>query len=796
MDLMNSSDDCRYEFGPFVLDPREQKLTRDGIPVSLPPKDFDILVALVRRAGSLVEKEVLVKEVWPDDRFVEEANVSRRVYAVRRALGDEENVGSYIETVPKRGYRFVFPVRQLPAQVSVVVLEKLKQTRIVAREQITVHDTDPPEIVRAPQRQIGSDLQRRRIDVRSVIFAAIGVGLLTVAIILLVRHYRAPTPLTERDVILLADFENRTGDPVFDGTLKQGLAVQLEQSPFLSVFSDDRVRETLRYMGRSPDDRITREVAREVCERQGLKAMLLGTIVNLGSRYVVSIEAVEPRSGQVLARQQQEANGKEEVLRALGSAASGLREKLGESLQSIQKYDAPIEQATTSSLDGFKAYTAGEELRRRGKYQESLPMFEHAVEIDPNFALAHSKLATTYSTLRQPGRAADSATRAFELRQRVTELERLYITSVYYSDVTGELAPQIEALELLTQIYPRHFQAWNNLALIQIGLCQYEKALANAREAFRLNPASAAARSNVGTALLALNRFDEAEAFLRQAVADKVDSTGAHLKLLQIAYIKGNREAMKEQLDWATQNTNDHAELAWQADVADFEGRRQASRELRERRFGIFRNSVTAEFGAEGQVSQVARDAIVGFCDHVRQRVDVALSAARNKNTLPLSALSLALCGDGEGANSLAKELKEMYPKRTEILDVTVPEIEAAAHMSGPGLSEATQVIKNVIPYELSHGYWPAYVRGLVQLRAHDAAGAQNAFQNILDHAGVNPLSMFRPLSYLGLARAYALSGDTVRSRKAYDDFFTLWKDADADIPILQQAKQEYERLH
>ena len=784
-----------YEFGPFRLDLREQALLRQGRPVALAPKDFEVLVALVRRGGGLVGKDELLKEVWPDA-FVEEANISRRVYALRQALGENEAGRPYIETVPKRGYRLATGVREVSEGEAEVAVETLTRTRIVAEEEITVGEADYPEARQEPTLALPQpNVRRGRTVARRALFAALMTLFVGAAAVFFLTRHDRPSPLTERDDILLADFDNRTGDEVFDGVLKQALAVQLQQSPFLNILSEERVREALRYMGRPPGERVTREVAREICERQGVKAMLAGSITRLGSRYVLTLEAVDARSGDAIAREQEEAEGQEQVLSALGEASSRLREKLGESLQSIRKFDAPIEQATTSSLDAFKAFTAGEEQRLKGGYPESAVLFQHAVELDPNFALAYSKLASVYSNLREPTRAAENARRAFDLRARVTERERLYIAANYYSNVTGEQGPQIEALELLKHIYPREWQAWNNLILIHTETGEYEKALAEAREAFRLNPGSAGVRSNLGTALMNLNRFDEAEELMRQAVADKFDSVGVHLKLFRIAFIKGEGEPMQQQLDWAAQKTNDHAELVWQASVADFKGQRRTARELRERRNQFMKDRGNPEEVAESELNNVSRDALVGICGQVRQRVEAPLSVTRNKNTLSLAGLSLALCGDGDRAQPLIKELREMYPKRTEIIQVVLPTMQAAVDMNGANPAGAAQAMKNVIPYELSHNYWPAYIRGLAQLRAGDAAGAADAFQNILDHPGVSPISIRFPLAQLGLARAFALAGDTNRSRKAYEDFFALWKDADPDIPVLLEARREYERL-
>ncbi len=411
-----------------------------------------------------------------------------------------------------------------------------------------------------------------------------GLFALTLALILF-WHFRQTrvVSLTDKDTIVLADFLNTTGDAVFDGTLKLALAVQLGQSPFLSIFGDDRLREALRYMGRSPDERLTRDVGREICLRQGLKALLAGSIAPLGSHYVITLEAINALTGDAIAREQTEAESKEQVLRRLGKAATRLREKMGESLASIQKFDAPIEQATTSSLDALKAYSMGRELALGNKDREAMPFLKRAVELDPDFALAHDKLAGSYSNTGQQELAIEAFQKAFDLRERSSEYEKLRIAADYYAFATFEADKFIEAYELLVRTYPRDFVAWNNLGNRYNSVGQFEKAAEACRESIRLNPNWVIPRSNLALAFISLNRFDEARQVIQEALAQKLESMPMHSHRYSIAFVQGDAAAMKEQIDWAGGRPDEHLAQAWQAEVAAFRGQLRKAREFSQR---------------------------------------------------------------------------------------------------------------------------------------------------------------------------------------------------------------------
>lgn len=608
-------------------------------------------------------------------------------------------------------------------------------------------------------------------------------------------YFNKPQPLTERDTILIADFANTTGDPVFDGTLKQALAVQLEQSPFLNIFSDERVRETLRYMNRQPDERLTIPIAREIAARQGLKAMLFGGISSLGSNYVITLEAMNAQTGDVVAREQVEAERKEQVLRALGSAASSLREKLGESLRTIERFDAPIEQATTSSLEALKSYSLGYEQQSRARYLEAIPFYRRAIEMDPNFALAHTQLAVAYDNSRQPELAAEYAARAFELRTRVSEREKLYISWRYYSGTTRELDKAIEVLELWKQTYPRDVVPPNSLSFYYSQIGQYERAIEQARLAIELNPSRPQPYSNLGLALMGSNRLDEAQAVYERALSQNLDSTGYHWGLYSIGFIRGDAEMMRKQVEWLAGKPNEYEALSWEAKTAAARGQMARYHELSRRAIEMARSRDLGEVAGQFAARAELRDAMAGNCAGTKANVGAGLPRS-NPATID-RALALALCGDVAESQALIEEQARRFPKDTILNMIWLPTIRAAMELNRNDPAKAIQLLQPAANYEMGYaaGFWPVYIRGQAYLRQRAGQKAAAEFQRILDNRGAGMDSNLYPLAHLGLARAAAIAGDSRQSRKSYEEFFALWRDADPDIPVLKEARQEYERL-
>ncbi len=627
----------------------------------------------------------------------------------------------------------------------------------------------------------------------AILIAALATVAIAASILFL--HFRSARALTEKDTILLTDFVNTTGDSVFDGTLKQALAVQLGQSPFLNIFSDDRVRGALRFMGRSPDERVTRDVGREICQRQGLKAMLVGSIASLGNHYVITLEAINAQTADTIAHEQVEAENKEQVLHALGEAAMKLREKLGESLQSIQKFDAPIEQATTSSLEALKAFSLGVEQQLRGKFLEAIPFLKRATELDPNFALAYARMASMYYNSGLFELAAEASQKAYELGDRVSERERLFIAAGYYDNVTGELEKYLETLELWKRTYPQHAAPPNNLALKYNELGQFDKAREEARESIRLNPNSASGYSLLAAAFVGLNRFDEAKEIIGQAQAQKLETTAMHRTLYRIAFVQGDATTMKQQIEWTNGKPDEYVAHNWQAETAAFSGQLRKAKEFSTHAFELAERRELKDVAAQIAVGAAARDALLGDCKLVKEQTAKALGISHSQLTMVTAGNALATCGEFSQTQTITGELVRRFPKNTILNKVLLPLVQARIELHRGNPAQAIQLLETTRPYEGYALFQIAYLRGQSYLNQQRGADAADEFQKILDHRGWQPASPLYPLAHLGLARTAALSGDTTKARKAYQDFFALWKAADPDIPILQEARREYEKL-
>jgi tetratricopeptide (TPR) repeat protein len=536
-------------------------------------------------------------------------------------------------------------------------------------------------------------------------------------------------------------------------------------------------------------------VGLEICQRQGLKAMLAGSISGLGNHYVITLEAINAQTGDAIAREHVEAESKEHLLRALGEAATKLREKLGESLASIQKFDAPIEQATTASLEAFKAFSLGVEQQLKGKYFEAIPHFKRAGEIDPNFALAYARLASVYNNSGEAGLAAESSQKAYDLRDRVSERERLFISMSYYSNVTREVEKYVEALELWKRTYPRDVVPRNNLALQYNDLGEYEKAVVEAREAIRLNPNAAPPHSNLARGFLGLNRFDEAKEVIGQALAQNVESLFMHRILYSLAFIQGDEEGMKRQVEWTNGKPEEYAAQNWQAETASSLGQLRKANAFSTRAAELAQRRDLKEVVALILADYAARDALFGDCKQVTENTAKALAITRSQRASRTAADALAVCGKLSEMQVITDELVKRYPKDTLLIKVFLPLIQARAEMYRGNAAQAIQLLETTRPFEGAALFPIAYLRGQAYLSLQKAAEAATEFQKILDHRGWQPATPLHALAHLGLARAAALTGETARARKAYQDFFVLWRDADPEIPVLQKAKQEYEKL-
>jgi tetratricopeptide (TPR) repeat protein len=628
-----------------------------------------------------------------------------------------------------------------------------------------------------------------------VVAAAIG-GMLYL------RSRHAATRLTDKDTIVLSDFDNKTGDAVFDDTLKQGLSVQLEQSPFLALVSDHRVNDTMKLMGRPAGDRLTPEVTHEVCQRTGSKAMLTGSIASLGRQYVIGVKAVNCNSGEVLAEAQEQAAGKEVVLNALDGAAVSLRCKLGESLSSVQKYDTPVEEATTPSLEALQAYSLGWKAYRAKGAAAALPFFKPAIEFDPNFSGAYEMLSWVHPELGEQGRAAEYARKAYELREKVSERERLYIEATYYMNATGELEKAAQTYELIEETYPRDDASHRTLGFVFGLLGNLEKALEESREALRLGPANVENYNNTGVGCLALNHLDEVEAMFKLAEERKLENNFLLQSRYELAFVKGDAAQMAQSATAAMgKPALEDMMLAAQADTEGWYGKLKNAHELTRRAMDSAERNDAKQGAAGYQAAGTLREVESGNHEQARAEANAAVKLAPNRNVRAMVALALARAGDTAAAEKLAAELDKTFPLDTLVQRYWLPTIRAAVALERKDPNRAIELLKvaNTIelgqPTQFAIILCPVYVRGEAYLVLHDGKAAAAEFQKFIDHRGVVVNFPWGALARLGLARAYAMQGDTAKAKAAYQNFLTMWKDADPDVPILIQAKAEYAKL-
>jgi tetratricopeptide (TPR) repeat protein len=600
---------------------------------------------------------------------------------------------------------------------------------------------------------------------------------------------------------VLADFDNATGEPVFDETLKQAFRVQLEQSPFLNVLSDQKVSQELKFMGRSKDTRLTTELAREVCQRSQSKAVLTGSIASLGQHYAIGLEAVDCQSGDSLGGQQAEAASREEVLKALGAASTRLRKQLGESLASVQKYDTPVEQATTSSLEALQAYSAGIKAHNQKGEEVAIPFFKRAIELDPNFAMAYARLGISYWNQGQAGLASVSTQQAYALRDRVSERERFYIDSHYFDLVTGEEPKAMQVYELWRQTYPNDVVPYANLVVIYRNLGQIERSLKEALEQLRLEPDSANAYGNVASTYRNLNRFEEAKHSLDDAAAHHFETDLLVLNRYLLAFLMDDANEMQRIVAAAADKRGEADEIfQTQADTEAYHGRFRRAHEWMRRAVEAAQNNGDAETAASYYLDTALEEAEAGNVEQARREINAGLALAVNRDLQVEAALALSRAGDVVRSRAMIDDLRKKHPSDTLLNSLWVPTIEASLELQQGNHVRALDLLQTALPYELSSGIWgsvmyAAYVRGQACLMAHDPKQAAIEFQKIADHRGLVINRMVGALAHLGLGRAYAMAGEQEKARTAYQDFLGLWKEADPEVPILKQAKAEYAKL-
>ena len=606
--------------------------------------------------------------------------------------------------------------------------------------------------------------------------------------------------LTEKNTIVVADFANSTGDPVFDDTLKQALSVQLEQSPFLGILSDKRMSETLRMMGRSADERVTEKTGWEICQRTQGAALLAGSIALLGSQYVIGLKAVNCRTGDFLTKQQLRAGTKEEVLKAVDQEARKLRGELGESISSIQKFDTPIEEATTSSLEALQAYSLGvRALDVRADYTGAVPWFQRAISLDPNFATAYASLSATYSNLGEGTLAAENIQKAYELRERVTDREKFHIEALYHNTVTGDLEKSLQVCELWEQTYPRNADPHFCLGNLYNNLGQHEKGLVEARESLRLEPESGLNYSYVAFAYLTLGQVEQARTIIQELQAKKLDSPPAHDILYTLAFLRNDSEAMAREVAWAAGKPGvEDVMIASEACTAAYYGQLSKARQLSRLAIESAERAGEKETAAGYQADAAFREAVFGNAGRVGKWAAPAVAGSANKIVQFLAISAVAIAGDTARAQALAADLGKRFPQDTIVKFNYLPTIHAQLALNQNNPAQAVEALQAAAHYELGIAgvaLYPVYLRGEAYLAAGRGSEAAAEFQKILNHRGLVLSEPIGAIVHLGLARTYVLQGDSAKAKAAYQDFLTLWKDADRDIPILKQAKAEYAKL-
>jgi tetratricopeptide (TPR) repeat protein len=714
-----------------------------------------------------------MQKVWPDT-FVEDANLTINISALRKLLGDSTGGQQYIETVPKRGYRFLAPVTELHDDVK------------------TGEPVHSPEIASVAR----TSPWPRRI--------ALSAALLLVAIMVVVLLSTRSAKLTDKDTVVLADVANSTGDPVFDDALRQGLSSQLEQSPFLNLLSDERIAQTLSLMSQPQEVRLSHQLGLEVCQRTASTAVLDAAIAQVGTHYLLTLKAINCSNGDSLGSAEEQAADKDHVLDALGKVASKMRSQLGESLASVQKYDAPPESVTTPSLEALKAYSLGyQAMVVKSDYVGAIPLFQRAISFDPKFAMAYARMGTSYADLNETVRSAESVRKAYELREHVSEREKFYIASHYEMFVTGNLEAARKVYELSAQTYPRDTRL-GNLGFLYSELGNYDKALAEYKEDLKLNPEKGNAYADLAGAYLRLNRLDEAEATARDAQAQNVDVPEVHLLLYWVAFLRHDTRGMEREAAGLMGKPGDEDQmLNYQSDTALYGGQLIKARALMRRAIESANALDEKEAAALYQAEAAVREALMGNTDLAKQEARAALALSNGRDAEALAAIALGLAGDSAHATRLADDLEKRFPENTIVQFNYLPTIHAAATLHNGDASKAIETLVAATPYELGTNFvtlnfvlYPVYLRGEAYLATKQGAAAAAEFQKILDHSGVVRSEPIGALARLELGRAFVLTGDKVKAKAAYQEFLTLWKDADSDIPLLKQAKAEYSRLN
>jgi len=815
-------------FGTFELNLDTEELRKSGTLMKLAPQPFRLLTLLARRSGQVVTREEIQQTLWGGETYVDfEQGMNHCIKQIRNVLSDSADTPLYVETIPRRGYRFLAPVvtKTIPAPAPRVV-----ESHSGIQTQVAIPQPPPPAVSPSPKAvpdptvelkpkpEAASDVvfpppaaasfvvatERTTGSGRRalwIVLAAVAVAVIVVVAGVIYWHSRKTAVLSEKDTIVLADFDNTTGEAVFDNALKQALSVELEQSPFINVLSDQRVTEQLQFMGLPADSRLSGDVARQVCQRAGSKAMIVGSISGIGGSYVIGLRALDCTTGDSLGSEEAKAASRSQVLSALGSATKRLRQRLGESLASVQKYNTPVEQATTPSLDALKAYSLGVKMGNAQGYGAAVPYFKSAIDLDPNFAMAYARLGVEYFNLNQPTLAAQYTTKAYQLRDHTSQREKLYIVSHYHDLVTGNVDQTIAAYQLLQQAYPREAASYLNLTSWYNAIGHYEDALAQAKAAVQLDPNNVLSYTNLALSYIYLNRLEDAQLTLQQAQARDLAQPALLADFYEIAFLHGDLTTMLQYVNAASSKAGiEDQMLALQSDSEAYYGRLSKARELTEAARDSATRAGAKEVAALWQLAGALHEAELGDPQAARKQAAEALANGPGKNVQILGALVLARSGDRKGAQALIDQLVREYPADTMVNDYWVPSVRAAMALSDNNPAATIEALKPTAPYETGspqpgYAFYPVYLRGLAYLQQRQGPQAAAEFQKMLKYPGVILNLTTAALAHLQLARAEALSGDRNAATKSYNDFLLLWKDADDDLAIRKQARAEYEKL-
>jgi eukaryotic-like serine/threonine-protein kinase len=765
-----------YEFGPFRVDPEKQTLLRNGKSVPLAPKSFQLLLVLVRHSNEVVTKEELMRSVWPDT-FVEEANLSRNIFMLRKALGDNSE-DRYVVTMPGIGYRLAENAHLLPEQdVSILAANRSKV-------QIQIEESKPWGWIAL------------------VLIAALAV--VAVATHRLQHHTRV---LSSKDTVVLADFSNSTGDPVFEGTLRQGMAVQLEQSPFLSLISDGRIQRTLRLMGQPAEAPLTPETALDICVRTGSAAVLEGSIAPIGSQYVLGLRARNCRTGDVLDEEQAQAARKEDVLNALSRIARKFRTRVGESLTTVEKYSIPLDEATTPSLEALKAFSASWRVGFTSGFPAAIPLLKRAIEIDPNFALAHAQLGLWYSDIGESVLSIESTTKAYQLRDRTSYPEKFFIATTYDRHVTGNLAKAQTTCRLWVQTYPRDARPHGLISgFIYQGEGKYEESIEEAKKALELDPDLNPAYLNLAYSYYSLDHFKDAQTAIRRATDRKVDFPEFAVLRYYISFMTGDTAGMQRTVT-SSRKISGAEEWIAQADslTSAYSGRLQQAARKSQHAVDVAQEAGLHEQAATFEASTAVWQAFFGNTAAAKERANAALDLSRGRDVEYAAAVALAMSGEASQSQTLAVDLERRFPEDTSVQFNYLPALRGLRALNHNEPTKAIELLQTATSHELAVTgstffaffgmFYPVYFRGEAYLAAHQGTEAAKQFQNILNHRGLAFNDPIGALARLQLARAYEMSGNETKAKATYEDFLSLWKDADPEVKAIQEAKAEYAKV-